>query len=489
MRMKMVGPRYIDPLTAILQKLYAPPVLLVVLLLAAVAHGWLFFVHGVAGGFHDVLYSPRAAAGRPRCHRPLDRFPRVRPRRGLALRRRQVRGMGMGIYLVYPVFYTDVTDNYRLGRWARVRTDLGGFYFNLIFGTGLIALYLATGLDFLLLVVVFIVLEIVHQTLPFVRLDGYWALADLTGMPDFFSQIGPIPADCPAAPLLEGPQTPAGQAGVKVVFGLYILITIPLLAFLLFMMVRSFPRVLATGWDSFGQQWDSSETAQAAGDIVGMASAGAQALLLLLPTFGMIFIVTKLFKGLFTRIWAWSKPSAGRQVIGALATGGVVALLAFLWLPAIPFSGGEAGPLYARANFTPIQPVERGTVCRFRRPDSWRPGPVKPIRQQPGSASSRNRHANRHADDRDRHGHDDRHRDDDRYHNGHDDRHDDGHDNRHADRHADSDINATSSPDQPAARHRANRATRARTTGADRRTGPGTDLPRADQHDNRRRDD
>ena len=23
--------------------------------------------------------------------------------------------------------YTDVTDNYRLGRWARLRTDLGGF--------------------------------------------------------------------------------------------------------------------------------------------------------------------------------------------------------------------------------------------------------------------------------------------------------------------------------------------------------------------------
>src|SRR3954454_9107624 len=34
--------------------------------------------------------------------------------------------MGAGVYLVWPAFYTDVTDSYRLGRGGRVRTDLGG---------------------------------------------------------------------------------------------------------------------------------------------------------------------------------------------------------------------------------------------------------------------------------------------------------------------------------------------------------------------------
>ena len=38
--------------------------------------------------------------------------------------------MGFGIYLFWPAFYTDVTDSYRLGRAGRVRTDLGGLYFN-----------------------------------------------------------------------------------------------------------------------------------------------------------------------------------------------------------------------------------------------------------------------------------------------------------------------------------------------------------------------
>ena len=32
-------------------------------------------------------------------------------------------------------------------------------------------------------------LEIIHQLLPFLRLDGYWTLADITGVPDFFSQM------------------------------------------------------------------------------------------------------------------------------------------------------------------------------------------------------------------------------------------------------------------------------------------------------------
>ena len=38
--------------------------------------------------------------------------------------------IGAGLYLMLPAFYTNVTDAYRLPRRARVRTDLGGIYFN-----------------------------------------------------------------------------------------------------------------------------------------------------------------------------------------------------------------------------------------------------------------------------------------------------------------------------------------------------------------------
>ena len=78
--------------------------------------------------------------------------------------------------------------------WARVRTDLGGFYFSLIFALGLIGVYAATGIGLLLIPVLLIDIDVVYQCLPFVRLDGYWALADLTGIPDFFSLMGPFVA-------------------------------------------------------------------------------------------------------------------------------------------------------------------------------------------------------------------------------------------------------------------------------------------------------
>ena len=34
--------------------------------------------------------------------------------------------IGVGVYIVFPAFYTDVTESYRLDRTGRVRTDLAG---------------------------------------------------------------------------------------------------------------------------------------------------------------------------------------------------------------------------------------------------------------------------------------------------------------------------------------------------------------------------
>ena len=59
--------------------------------------------------------------------------------------------MGVGFYLVYPAFYCDVTDAYRLNRAGRLRTDLGGVYFNGIFALLAGAVYFATGQEAALL--------------------------------------------------------------------------------------------------------------------------------------------------------------------------------------------------------------------------------------------------------------------------------------------------------------------------------------------------
>ena len=68
-------------------------------------------------------------------------IPAAKAEAGVVLPGRRVPGlgvfmdpgvMGAGLYLVWPAFYTDVTDSYRLGRAGRLRTDLGGLYFNAI---------------------------------------------------------------------------------------------------------------------------------------------------------------------------------------------------------------------------------------------------------------------------------------------------------------------------------------------------------------------
>src|SRR4029077_760944 len=73
--------------------------------------------------------------------------------------------------------------------WPRSPTDLGRFYFQLIFTVATVVLYFATRQEWLLVVVLAIDLVIARQLIPFVRFDGYWALTDLLGIPDLFSQI------------------------------------------------------------------------------------------------------------------------------------------------------------------------------------------------------------------------------------------------------------------------------------------------------------
>jgi putative peptide zinc metalloprotease protein len=81
--------------------------------------------------------------------------------------------MGAGLNLIWPAFYTDVTDSYRLGRGGRIRTFLGRLYFNAMVAVAIMAIWWATGYDALLLVVVTQILQMVRLLLPLLRFDGY----------------------------------------------------------------------------------------------------------------------------------------------------------------------------------------------------------------------------------------------------------------------------------------------------------------------------
>lgn len=191
---KVIGPQVIDPVARVFQVLYHPLVLVPVLALAFVSQGWIIRQQG-PGFLQDVgsviVTNPVQVLLAIAVLCCSTAFHELGHASALRYGGGRARGMGVGVYLlVYPMFYTDVTDNYRLGRWARVRTDLGGFYFNLIFSAGLILLFaFRPDWMFLLAVVAWTDLDILSQCLPIWRFDGYWALVDLTGVPNLLPQI------------------------------------------------------------------------------------------------------------------------------------------------------------------------------------------------------------------------------------------------------------------------------------------------------------
>ena len=173
---------------------------------------WIFTMHGLVAAFRQVLNDPVdlllvaglsvASALFHECgHAAGCRYGGARPGR-----------IGAGIYLVWPAFFTNVTDSYRLSRAGRLRTDLGGLYFNMIFMLVLAACYAATSAEILLLVIALTHLEMLEQLLPFVRFDGYFILSDLVGVPDLFARVPPwYAAACPVAAgsARHGPAPPA----------------------------------------------------------------------------------------------------------------------------------------------------------------------------------------------------------------------------------------------------------------------------------------
>ncbi|MEJ7808024.1 MAG: hypothetical protein WKG03_19135 [Telluria sp.] len=96
--------------------------------------------------------------------------------------------IGIGLYIIFPVLYADVTDVWRLSARERVVVNLGGIYFQLLFNCVLIALYgfMRQGqIASLCLMLIYLNLGIVVVNLnPFMKFDGYWVLADAINMPN-----------------------------------------------------------------------------------------------------------------------------------------------------------------------------------------------------------------------------------------------------------------------------------------------------------------
>ena len=87
--------------------------------------------------------------------------------------------IGIGIYLIFPVFYINLGESWKLHKSKRIVINLGGIYFQLIIGVGLIILNyffenkIITHLFFSNFIIVLLNLN------PFIKFVGYWILSDI----------------------------------------------------------------------------------------------------------------------------------------------------------------------------------------------------------------------------------------------------------------------------------------------------------------------
>ena len=153
--------------------------------------------------------------------------------------------IGVGLYIVFPAFYTDVTDSYRLGRAGRVRTDLGGLYFNAWCVVALGLAYLQTGEGVLLLSGLVMQIQMLQQLIPVVRFDGYYVLADLAGVPDLFSRVGPVLRSLRPGSPPDPRVRDLKPAARRLVTG-WVLVVVPVLAFVIGWMLWTLPEILAS---------------------------------------------------------------------------------------------------------------------------------------------------------------------------------------------------------------------------------------------------
>jgi putative peptide zinc metalloprotease protein len=297
-RVGVVGPRVVRALAAPLAPLFAMPVIVAALASLVAFDVWLFAVHGGIGrGLSHVISQPLLAlmlialtyaslafhecGHAAACHRGGARPGAI----------------GIGIYLVWPVLFTDVTDSYRLGKRGRLRTDLGGVYFNAIFALLLAGAYALTGFEPLLLAVVSQHLIVVDQFLPWVRLDGYYVVADLIGVSDLFSRIRPILRSLvPGRP--SGPRVTELKPWARAAVTAWVMSTIAVMLAMTVVVVTHAPAYFDRIWASIFVQGHAVGQAIAAGDVLAALAAILGNLFLVLSPVGLALVYTLLCRRL-----------------------------------------------------------------------------------------------------------------------------------------------------------------------------------------------
>jgi putative peptide zinc metalloprotease protein len=353
LRKVVTNPKVTRRITAPFAVFFRPVIAIPLLIAFALTCSWVLFEKGLASAAHDAFYEPGMLLLVIALTTLSTGFHEVGHAAAATYGGATPGAMGMGLYLVWPAFYTDVTDSYRLDRRGRLRVDLGGLYFNAIFAVVMLGIWTLTGSDALLLLIPAQLLHMLHQLLPFVRFDGYHILADITGVPDLFAHIKPTLLQLLPSRWGKTASRPL-HPWARVVVTLWVLAVVPVLAIALVTMAKVLPRLAATALDSIAtrmdvlqENWTNSDPSAIA---VGILSLAAVAL----PVLGITYLLVRVARRTWLRVWRASEDRPAKRMFVVAGAVVVVALLAWTWWP--------------NGQYRPIQPDEQGTLFDVGRP-------------------------------------------------------------------------------------------------------------------------
>lgn len=98
--------------------------------------------------------------------------------------------IGIGLYVIFPALFTDVTRAWRLPARQRAVVDLGGLYFQSAVMVVLGAYGLLTSSPIALQLVWITLFSMFYTLNPVFKMDGYWLLSDLSGLPNLHRRMG-----------------------------------------------------------------------------------------------------------------------------------------------------------------------------------------------------------------------------------------------------------------------------------------------------------
>lgn len=99
-------------------------------------------------------------------------------------------GIGFGLYLNFPVFYTDVSNTWTLPRKKRCIVNVAGVYFQILLLIPLLIIYFYTQNDILKYVIIMTNINFIITLNPFFKFDGYWLMTDLLGVANLRKKCG-----------------------------------------------------------------------------------------------------------------------------------------------------------------------------------------------------------------------------------------------------------------------------------------------------------